>query len=113
MIAMNKYNETKIFYKIYDKVRQEYVDANVGAGTNRTQSEFNSIRQAREFNCHGLFKDKERYEIHEFQAEVSSDCVDVDPINEQDKRELAEIKEAEDKFYALLLEIVKECGLID
>ena len=110
---MSKYNETKIFYKIYDKVRQEYVDANVGAGTNRTQSEFNSIREAREFNCHGMFKDKERYEIHEFKAEISSDCIDVDPINEQDKKELAEMKEAEDKFNALLLKLAKEHELID
>lgn len=76
---MSKYNETKIYYKIYDKKSQKYVDAMIGAGTNRTQSEFSSIKQAREFNCWGLFKDKEIYEIHEFKAEISSDCVDVDP----------------------------------
>lgn len=90
---MEKYNETKTFYRIYDKIKKEYVHAIVGAGTNRTQTEFNSVKEAREFNCHGLFKDKERYEIHEFKAEISSDCVDVDPMNEKDRKELEERKQ--------------------
>lgn len=94
---MSVYKETKIFYKIYDKKHNEYVHANVGPGTNRTQSEFTSIREAREFNCHGLFKDKARYEIHEFKAEISSDCVDVDPMNERDKVELKLKKQKEDE----------------
>lgn len=96
---MSKYNETKIFYKIYDKELKEYVHAMVGAGTNRTQSEFYSIKQAREFNCHGIFKDKTRYEIHEFKAKISSDCVDVDPMNEQDLEELKQAKEWFRKFF--------------
>lgn len=106
---MSKYNETKIFYRIYDKRRQKYVHANVGAGTNRTQTEFSSIKEAREFNCHGLFKDKEIYEIHEFRAEISSDCVDVDPMTEQDIR----MKEAEENFKVSLLSLMKEYGLIN
>lgn len=97
---MSKYNETKVFYKIYDKTSKEYVDAIIGAGTNRTQSEFNSIREAREFNCHGLFKNKERYEIHEFKAEISSDCIDVDPMNEEDRKEL----EAEKRLRKMIAE---------
>lgn len=92
---MSKYNKTKTFYRIYDKINKEYVHAIVGAGTNRTQTYFSSAKEAREFNCHGLFKDKERYEIHEFKAEISSDCVDVDPINEKDKRRLEQRKQEE------------------
>lgn len=90
---MKKYNETIIFYRIYDKLENKYVSANVGPGTNRTQSEFGSVKAAREFNCHGIFKDKERYEIHEFKAEISSDCVDVDPMNEEDWKELERRKQ--------------------
>ena len=89
---MSKYNKTEFFYKIYNKKSQEYVDAIVGAGTNRTQNVFSSVREAREFNCHGLFKDKTIYEIHEFKAEISSDCVDVDPMTEQEEKELKEKK---------------------
>lgn len=98
---MEKYNETKIFYRIYDKKSQEYVHAIVGAGTNRTQTEFGSIREAREFNCHGLFKDKGRYEIHKFKAEISSDCVDVDPMNEEDRKELERRKERNEELKLL------------
>lgn len=90
---MSKYKETKIYYKIYDKNSQRYVEALIGSGTNKTQCEFNSIKQAREFNYHGLFQDKERYEIHEFKAEISSDCIDVDPMSEQEKQKLTHIKE--------------------
>lgn len=95
---MEKYNETKTFYRIYDKVNKAYVHAIVGAGTNRTQTEFSSVREAREFNCHGIFKDKERYEIHEFKAEISSDCVDIDPMNEEDRKELERRKQEEQEI---------------
>ena len=116
---MEKYSEIKTFYRIYDKIGKEYVHAIVGAGTNRTQTYFSSVREAREFNCHGLFKNKERYEIHEFKAEISSDCVDVDPINEEDRKELERKKQEEQErderlklLYALICgdsEQLKEC----
>ena len=106
---MSIYNETKIFYRIYDKEKQEYVHANVGAGTNRTQTEFRSIEEAREFNCHGLFRDKARYEIHEFKSEITSDCVDVDPMTEQDRR----IKKAEEDIRISFMNLMKRYGFID
>ena len=75
---MSRYNETKYFYKIYDKKLQKYVDAIVGAGN---------------FNCHGLFKDKTRYEIHEFKAEISSDCVNVDSMNKQEMKDFEQLNQ--------------------
>lgn len=105
---MSKYNETKIFYKIYDKVSKEYVHAIVGAGTNRTQDEFGSVKGAREFNCHGMFKDKTRYEIHEFKAEISSDCIDVDPMTEQEKEELKERKQPLEEINEMWRELIIE-----
>lgn len=103
---MSKYNETKFFYKIYDKKLQRYVDAIVGAGTNRTQSEFKSITEARNFNCHGMFKDKTRYEIHEFKAEISSNCTDVDPMNAQEE------EEAKERLKKIFSEMNKELNKI-
>ena len=105
---MSKYNETKIFYRIYDKENREYVHANVGAGTNRTQTEFGSIKEARGFNCHGLFKDKTKYEIHEFKSEISSDCVDVDPMTVQDKKEREKRKQANEIFQVLFSAFYRE-----
>ncbi len=99
---MEKYNETKIFYRIYDKIDKKYVHAIVGAGTNRTETYFSSVRGAREFNCHGVFKDKERYEIHEFKAEISGDCIDVDPMTEEDRKELERKRQEEQERYERL-----------
>ena len=101
---MGKYNETKIFYKIYDKNSQRYVNAIVGPGTNRTQSEFNSVEEAREFNCHGIFKDKRKYEIHEFKAKISSDCVDIDPMTEEERKEFERREQEMKKLKALYSE---------
>ena len=110
---MSRYNETKYFYKIYDKKLQKYVDAIVGAGTNRTQSEFNSIEEARNFNCHGLFKDKTRYEIHEFKAEISSDCVNVDSMNEQEMKDFEQLNQImkDIKVHDMLENIALKCSM--
>lgn len=95
---MSKYNETKFFYKIYNKHTGKYVDAIIGAGTNRTQDVFKSVKEAREFNCHGMFKNKAIYEIHEFKAEISSDCIDVDPLIEEEEKELKQKEQMKAKY---------------
>lgn len=73
------------FYKIWNKQTQEYESAMIGAGTNRTQDEFYSINEARKFNCHGLFEDKMKYEIHEFIT--TSNQLNINPPSEEEIQE--------------------------
>lgn len=81
----------EIYYKIWDTFNQEYVHAMTGIG-NTTQDKFYSVESARNFNCHGLFEDKVRYEIHKFIA--TTDEINVDPCT---KAELIKYKIDEHK----------------
>ncbi len=69
-------------YRIWDTSTNEYEHCIIGAGTNRTQTWFDSIKQARQFNCHGIYEDKVTYKIHEFSFILDND--DADPANEED-----------------------------
>jgi len=73
---------TRIYYRIFNNDTKEYEHAMVGAGTNRTQTEFDSVEGARSFNCHGKFKDKITYSIHKFVDVITSDEMDCDPPDE-------------------------------
>jgi len=91
-------------YKIFDTVTKQFVHAIIGAGSNGTQSEFNSIEEARGFNCHGLFKDKVRYKIYEYEVVRTLLSIDADPATKEDieeyTRNLAKEKEINDEYYA-------------
>lgn len=53
-------------YRIYNTETNKYESALVGSGTNRTQSWFTSVAEARGFNCNGVFENVNKYHIHEY-----------------------------------------------
>ncbi len=46
--------------------------------------DFNSVRDAREANCHGAFKDKDKYKIAKYRVTYELIDDDLDPISEED-----------------------------
>jgi hypothetical protein len=63
---------------------------------------FNSIEEARESNCHGIFKDKDRYRIAKFKVTEELQCDNCDPITFEEQVKIDKSKLVEErinKFY--------------
>ena len=59
----------------------------------RDEYNFNSVQEAREANCHGIYKDKTKYKIRKYELVLVED--DCDPATEMEKACAEEEKKRE------------------
>jgi len=102
-------------YRIFNTYTNSFEEAMVGPGTNRTQSWFHSIDEARKFNCHGIFEDKVTYKIYEYTLDLTSKDADPATKEDYDKYELEQKRReefnklTEDEIIHKLVQSVKSC----
>ena len=70
-------SETKKVFRIIDRTTQEVVGSYSRAC--HDEYDFVSVEAARTANCHGMFKDKEKYAIAEYEVSEKLINPDADP----------------------------------
>ena len=73
-------NETKKVFRIIDRETQEAVGSYSRAY--HDEFDFDSVEAARSANCHGMFQDKEKYAIAEYEVCETLINSDADGVKE-------------------------------
>lgn len=92
-------------YRIVDRETDEEIGVYMPP-TARDEYNFNSIKAARESNCHGIYKDKAKYKIRKYKLVLVDD--DCDPPSEQDFIKSHLERDVERKRRELMSEIALE-----
>jgi hypothetical protein len=107
-----KQQEGHYIYRIVDNRTNEIVPCYFQFGGDIY--DFNSVKEARESNCHGVFKDKDKYRIAKFKVIEELECDNCDPATEDELIEITKEKDKDkaiDKIYQELISRIDFIGM--